>query len=154
MTSPNETNVAPGDLLRRTAAADYVQRVYGFPCSPKTLAKLACLSSNGPRFRMVGRIIRRLSSMHGLKPRLVPWCDRRPKSPPNKCPSATLKKMAPSLSSRAKAGLMMCQIHRLPPRGRMRVHCLVEEIALRQEEAGRCAQRTGPNSRTWGEDAA
>ena len=56
MTSPNETNVTPGDLLRRTAAAEYVQRVYGFPCSPKTLAKLACVSSNGPRFRMVGRI--------------------------------------------------------------------------------------------------
>src|SRR6516225_3462144 len=30
------------------------------------------------------------------------------------------QKMAPSLSSRAKAGLMMCQIHRLPPRGNTR----------------------------------
>jgi hypothetical protein len=56
MTSPNETNVAPGDLLRRTAAARYVEETYGFPCSPKTLAKWACVSSNGPRFRMVGRI--------------------------------------------------------------------------------------------------
>ena len=50
MTSP------PGDLYGRTAAADYVQRVYRFPCSPKTLAKLACVSSNGPHFRMVRRI--------------------------------------------------------------------------------------------------
>jgi hypothetical protein len=56
MASPDETSVAPDSLLRRTAAAEYVQRIYGFPCSPKTLAKLACVSSSGPRFRRVGRI--------------------------------------------------------------------------------------------------
>ena len=28
---------------------------YNVPCSPKTLAKLACVSSNGPPFRLAGR---------------------------------------------------------------------------------------------------
>ena len=42
-------------LLRRTEAAKYVTDTYGFPCSPKTLAKLACVSSDGPPFRMAGR---------------------------------------------------------------------------------------------------
>ena len=42
--------------LRRTEAARYVTETYGFPCSPKTLAKLACVSSEGPPFRRVGRI--------------------------------------------------------------------------------------------------
>jgi hypothetical protein len=42
-------------LLRRTEAAQYVTETYGIPCSPKTLAKLACVSSDGPPFRMAGR---------------------------------------------------------------------------------------------------
>jgi hypothetical protein len=42
-------------LLRRAEAARYVADRY-FPCSPKTLAKLACVSSNGPPFRRAGRI--------------------------------------------------------------------------------------------------
>src|ERR1035437_9338529 len=42
-------------LLRRTEAAQYVTETYGIPCSPKTLAKLACVSSEGPPFRMAGR---------------------------------------------------------------------------------------------------
>ena len=42
-------------LLRRTEAAKYVTETYGIPCSPKTLAKLACVSSEGPPFRMTGR---------------------------------------------------------------------------------------------------
>jgi hypothetical protein len=42
-------------LLRRTEAAKYVTDTYGIPCSPKTLAKLACVSSEGPAFRMAGR---------------------------------------------------------------------------------------------------
>lgn len=46
----------PGRLLRRTEAAKYVTENYGFPCSPKTLAKLACVSSEGPPFRMAGRV--------------------------------------------------------------------------------------------------
>jgi hypothetical protein len=43
-------------LLRRTEAAKYVTDTYGIPCSPKTLAKIACVSSEGPPFRMAGRI--------------------------------------------------------------------------------------------------
>jgi hypothetical protein len=43
-------------LLRRSDAAKYVMETYGFPCSPKTLAKLACVSSEGPPFRRAGRI--------------------------------------------------------------------------------------------------
>ena len=42
-------------LLRRAEAARYVADTY-FPCSPKTLAKLACVSSEGPPFRRAGRI--------------------------------------------------------------------------------------------------
>jgi hypothetical protein len=42
-------------LLRRTEAAAYVTTTYGLPCSPKTLAKLACVSSDGPPFRLAGR---------------------------------------------------------------------------------------------------
>ena len=42
-------------LLRRTEAAKYVTNTYGIPCSPKTLAKLACVSSEGPPFRLAGR---------------------------------------------------------------------------------------------------
>jgi hypothetical protein len=45
----------PECLLRRTEAAKYVTEAYGIPCSPKTLAKLACVSSEGPPFRLAGR---------------------------------------------------------------------------------------------------
>jgi hypothetical protein len=55
MNTNQEGAVAPSRLLRRTEAAKYVTETYGFPCSPKTLAKLACVSSEGPAFRMVGR---------------------------------------------------------------------------------------------------
>lgn len=41
--------------LRRSEAAQYVVDTYNVPCSPKTLAKLACVSSEGPPFRMAGR---------------------------------------------------------------------------------------------------
>jgi hypothetical protein len=41
--------------LRRSDAAKYVTENYGIPCSPKTLAKIACVSSEGPPFRMAGR---------------------------------------------------------------------------------------------------
>jgi len=49
------TDFPNGRLLRRTEAAEYVTETYGIPCSPKTLAKLACVSSDGPPFRMAGR---------------------------------------------------------------------------------------------------
>jgi hypothetical protein len=42
-------------LLRRVQAAKYVVETYNVPCSPKTLAKLACVSSEGPPFRLAGR---------------------------------------------------------------------------------------------------
>jgi hypothetical protein len=42
-------------LLRRSEAAQYVVETYNVPCSPKTLAKLACVSSEGPPFRLAGR---------------------------------------------------------------------------------------------------
>ena len=42
-------------MLRRTEAANYVTTIYGIPCSHKTLAKLACVSSDGPPFRLAGR---------------------------------------------------------------------------------------------------
>lgn len=41
--------------LRRKEAAMYVTNTYNVPCSPKTLAKLACVSSKGPPFRLAGR---------------------------------------------------------------------------------------------------
>ena len=42
-------------LLRRTEAAKYVTDTFGLPCSPRTLAKLACVSSQGPPFHLAGR---------------------------------------------------------------------------------------------------
>lgn len=62
-TTKNE-NAELDRLLRRTEAAEYVTATYGFPCSPRTLAKLACVSSDGPPFRMAGRIP--LYPQHGL----------------------------------------------------------------------------------------
>lgn len=44
-----------GRYLRRTEAALYITATYNIPCSPKTLAKLACVSSDGPAFRKAGR---------------------------------------------------------------------------------------------------
>jgi hypothetical protein len=44
-----------GRLLRRTEAAKYITDNFGMPCSPKTLAKIACVSSEGPPFRLAGR---------------------------------------------------------------------------------------------------
>lgn len=41
--------------LRRTEAAKYVTETYNIPCSPKTLAKLACVSARGPPYRLAGR---------------------------------------------------------------------------------------------------
>lgn len=41
-------------LLRRAEAAEYVSKHY-FPCAAKTLAKIACVSSEGPPFCYAGR---------------------------------------------------------------------------------------------------
>jgi hypothetical protein len=40
--------------LRRFKAARYIEDTYSVPCSPKTLAKLACVGG-GPPFRLAGR---------------------------------------------------------------------------------------------------
>jgi hypothetical protein len=48
-------NEKPDRLLRRTEAAKYVVENYSIPCAAKTLAKIACVSSDGPPFRKVGR---------------------------------------------------------------------------------------------------
>jgi hypothetical protein len=53
ITPPNEA--VSERHLRRAEAAKYVVETYNVPCSPKTLAKLACVSSNGPPFRLAGR---------------------------------------------------------------------------------------------------
>ena len=42
------------NLRRRNAAADYLQTIWGIPCSPKTLAKYAVIGG-GPVFRKAGR---------------------------------------------------------------------------------------------------
>lgn len=49
---PLETKV--DRLLRRAEAATYVSEHY-FPCAAKTLAKLACVNSEGPPFCYAGR---------------------------------------------------------------------------------------------------
>jgi hypothetical protein len=56
MITDNATYLRHDQLFRRVAAARYVQESYGFPCSPRTLAKLACVSSCGPPFRKAGRV--------------------------------------------------------------------------------------------------
>jgi hypothetical protein len=50
---PTETTT-PRRMLRRTEAADYVQERWGYPLSPRTLAKLACIGG-GPTFRRASR---------------------------------------------------------------------------------------------------
>ena len=55
MDNVNSETVKLERLLRRTEAAQYVTNKFGIPCSPKTLAKLACVSSDGPPFRLAGR---------------------------------------------------------------------------------------------------
>jgi hypothetical protein len=52
MTEPADQ---PERHLRRAEAAKYVAETHNVPCSPKTLAKLACISSDGPPFRLAGR---------------------------------------------------------------------------------------------------
>lgn len=44
------------DYLRRDHAAEYVGTNYGFPCSPRWLAKLAVVGG-GPPFRKAGRTV-------------------------------------------------------------------------------------------------
>ena len=50
----NTISRVPSRLLRRAEAALHVQDKWGYPCSPKTLAKYAVIGG-GPRFRKAGR---------------------------------------------------------------------------------------------------
>jgi len=43
-------------FLRRRAASDYLREKWGLPRSPRTLAKIACISSDGPLMVYAGRI--------------------------------------------------------------------------------------------------
>jgi hypothetical protein len=52
----NTTGEDGGPLfLRRANAAKYVRERWGIPCAARTLAKIACVSSDGPEMRYVGR---------------------------------------------------------------------------------------------------
>ena len=42
-------------FLRRSAAAQYVREKWGVPCSQAWLAKLACVSTQGPPYHKAGR---------------------------------------------------------------------------------------------------
>jgi hypothetical protein len=48
------TNSLPIRLLRRAEAAEHIQQKWGYPCSPRTLAKYAVVGG-GPLFRKAGR---------------------------------------------------------------------------------------------------
>jgi hypothetical protein len=50
----NTTFLGPSRLLRRVEAAQYIQNKWGYPCSPRTLAKYAVIGG-GPPFRKAGR---------------------------------------------------------------------------------------------------
>ena len=50
----NTTSPNPLRLLRRTEAAEHIQQKWGYPCSPRTLAKYAVIGG-GPPFRKAGR---------------------------------------------------------------------------------------------------
>jgi hypothetical protein len=51
----NERDFQSERHLRRKEAAKYIVDKYAMPCSAKTLAKIACVSSTGPPFRLAGR---------------------------------------------------------------------------------------------------
>ena len=50
----NTTYQQPLRLLRRIEAAEHIQQKWGYPCSPRTLAKYAVVGG-GPPFRKAGR---------------------------------------------------------------------------------------------------
>ena len=52
----NVPKASPARYLRRTDAAKYVRERWGLPCAAKTLAKIACISSDGPEMHYAGRI--------------------------------------------------------------------------------------------------
>ena len=48
------TSLVPSRLLRRAEAAMHIHDKWGYPCSPRTLAKYAVIGG-GPVFRRAGR---------------------------------------------------------------------------------------------------
>jgi predicted trehalose synthase len=48
-------DVQADPLFRRVAAAEYLTRHY-FPCAYRTLSKIASVRSDGPRYRLAGRV--------------------------------------------------------------------------------------------------
>ena len=48
------TSLVPSRLLRRAEAARHIHHKWGYPCSPRTLAKYA-VTGGGPPFRKAGR---------------------------------------------------------------------------------------------------
>jgi hypothetical protein len=48
--------VARPRFLRRAEAAKYLTEEWGVPTAPRTLAKIACVSSEGPEMNYAGRI--------------------------------------------------------------------------------------------------
>jgi hypothetical protein len=50
----HHASVVSDRLLRRAEAAHYIQERWGYPSSPRTLAKLACVGG-GPTFRRASR---------------------------------------------------------------------------------------------------
>ncbi len=43
-------------FLRRADAAKYIREQWGIPCAARTLAKIACVSSDGPEMHYAGRV--------------------------------------------------------------------------------------------------
>jgi hypothetical protein len=50
------TEAGAPHYLRRRDAAKYIRERWGLPCATPTLAKIACLSSDGPEMRYAGRV--------------------------------------------------------------------------------------------------
>src|SRR5580692_7310136 len=50
----SDADQQPSRLLRRAEAAKHIQNKWGYPCSPRTLAKYAVVGG-GPAFRRAGR---------------------------------------------------------------------------------------------------
>ncbi len=61
-----EVAAKPDRLLRRTEAAKYVTETYGFPCSPKTLAKLACVGLDDWARSKIGPLVRSTSEIRRI----------------------------------------------------------------------------------------
>lgn len=54
-TNTQDKTERPERHLRRKEAAAYVVETHNIPCTQQTLAKIACVNSDGPPFRLAGR---------------------------------------------------------------------------------------------------